>query len=76
MSSEDLALIEKILTLPDTVPLTTEEVALAARVSESTIRKWACWRREGDLVPCAKSGRRNIYRASDVRRYLGLEGAV
>jgi hypothetical protein len=63
----------EILELSDSVPLTSAEVALATGLSSSTLRKWACMRREGDLLPYAKRGGRNLYKPSDVRAWLGLE---
>ena len=63
----------QLLTLPDTVPLTTRDVASVAPVTESTLRKWASWGRDGDLLPYIKRGGKNLYRPSDVRRWLGME---
>lgn len=77
MPNEDLAFpVEQILTLPDTVLLTTREVAAVTRVAEGTLRKWACWKREGDLLPKVKAGGKNLYLPSQCRRFLNLEDVV
>ena len=68
--------LERILSFPDTVPLTIQEVAAVTRLSPSTLRKWSSWRRPGDLVPFAKRGGKLLFRPSDVRRWLGLEPAA
>lgn len=60
-----------LLTAPDEVPLTTEQAAIAAGLSPGTLRKWACYPTENRLLPAAKRGGRNLYRASDVRQWLG-----
>lgn len=65
--------IEQILALPDTMLLLTSEVAAATRLSTSTLRKWASWKRSHDLKPFVKRGGKNLYLPSDVRRWLDLE---
>jgi len=72
----DLTLVSQILGLPPETPITTKETSLASNVAASTLRKWAMWRRPGDLTPYIKRGGRNLYRVSDVRRFLGLEDAA
>ena len=57
----------------DVVRLTTVEVSTATGVAQATLRKWACRRGEGSLLPVAKRANRNLYRPSDVRRWLGVE---
>lgn len=75
MKSENTTLgvpLGHLLELPDTILLTTKEVSRLTRVAESTLRKWSCWRREGDLIPFVKRGGKNLYRPGDVRQWLGL----
>lgn len=69
--------VERMLELPDSVPLTTAEVAAVTTLAPSTLHKWSCWGRERDLLPHVKRAGRNLYRPSDVRRWLGMgrEGA-
>jgi predicted site-specific integrase-resolvase len=50
--------------------LTTEEYAALARTAPSTIR-W--WRHVGRGPTGTKRGRRVLYRADEVERYLGAE---
>ena len=60
-----------LLTAPDVVPLTTEQVAQATGIAPATLRKWACRGGSENLLPYAKRAGRNLYRASDVRAWLG-----
>ena len=63
-----------LLRAPDDLPLTTEEAGEAAGFAPATLRKWASDGDAGKLLPAAKRGGRNLYRAADIRRWLGLDG--
>jgi uncharacterized protein (DUF1800 family) len=65
--------VAELLALPDTVLLTTAEVAAVTRVAEGTLRKWSARRNPEDLLPFTKRGGKNLYRPSDVRTWLGLD---
>ena len=60
----------ELLAAPDIVLLNTTETATATGLAEATLRKWACYQTKGRLVPALKRGGRNLYRPSDIRRWL------
>ena len=66
----------EILTASDVVRLTTAEVSTATGLAPATLRKWACLNTEGTLQPVGKRANRNLYRPSDVRRWLGVDEAT
>ena len=63
----------EILTASDVVRLTTAEVSTATGLAPATLRKWACLKTEGTLQPAGKRASRNLYRPSDVRRWMGVD---
>lgn len=63
----------EIIEAPDTVRLTAIEVSTATGIACSTLRKWACLKPNGALLPVTKRANRNLYRPSDLRRWLGVE---
>ena len=63
----------EIIEAPDTVRLTAAEVSTATGVARSTLRKWACLKPHGALLPITKRAGRNLYRPSDLRRWLGVD---
>lgn len=65
----------KILMASDVIRLTTVEVSAATGVAPATLRKWACLKTHGTLQPAGKRANRNLYRPSDVRRWLGVDEA-
>ena len=75
--AEESSLVTRaeILSAPDVVPLTTAEVAKATGLAIGTLWRWACENRPSALLPYAKRAGRNLYRPSDVRRWLGTEPA-
>ncbi len=62
----------QILMAPDVVRLTTAEVSAATGVAPATLRKWACQKTNGTLLPAVKRAGRNLYRPSDIRAWLGV----
>jgi hypothetical protein len=65
----------EILMACDVIRLTTVEVSAATGVAPATLRKWACLKTAGTLQPAGKRANRNLYRPSDVRRWLGVDEA-
>jgi len=66
----------EILMASDVIRLTTEEVSAAIGVTPATLRKWSCSKADGTLQPVGKRAGRNLYRPSDVRRWLGVDSEV
>jgi hypothetical protein len=63
----------ELITAPDVVLLNTTETATATGFAEATLRKWACYKTRGALLPTVKRGGRNLYRPSDIRAWLGVD---
>ena len=63
----------EILSADDVIRLTTAEVSAATGLAPATLRKWACLKTDGTLQPAGKRANRNLYRPSDVRRWMGVE---
>lgn len=72
---DTLKLQKALLEAPDDAVVTAKDIAsaYAGIIKPQTLRFWASEKEQDKLLPFKKIGGKNIYKAGDVRRWLGLD---